>query len=202
MNYYQRPQRMIADRCEPGRPRRWTADELGRLDAEGFFAEGEHVELIAGEIMQMAAKGNRHEVLRTELTLFWIDHRAGLYKIASEPPLRLGEHDEPEPDLIIYRNNQTVAQVTAASVLLVVEVADSSLSYDLKIKAPVYASFGVREYWVIDPNMMATYVHRKPGQAEYAEVTQVAAGDLLTPHLAPELAVRLADLGIGPEAGA
>jgi len=199
MNYYQRPQKLPAQRPQPGRPRRWTADELGRMDAEGFFAEGEHVELIAGEIMQMASKGNRHELLRTELTVFWSDRRSGRYKVLSEPPLRLSQHDEPEPDIIVIPASQNITLVTAASVLLVVEVSDSSLSYDLKIKGPLYASFGMREYWVIDPHTLATTVHCAPGATGYAQVTEVAAVDQLTPHLAPELAIRLADLGIEPE---
>jgi len=201
MNDIQRSQHFIAERPAEGSRRLWTADELEHMVREGIVNEAERIELIAGEIVHKSAKGNRHEIARNELTLFWADRRAGRYKFAEENPLRLSKQNQPEPDILLFPASQNVAQVTAESVLLVVEVSDSSLSYDLKIKAPVYASFGVREYWVIDPKTLATTVHRGLGAAGYAEVMEIAASELLTPHLAPELAVRLAGLGIAPEAG-
>jgi Uma2 family endonuclease len=198
MNIHHRSQAYVPDRPAEGSPRLWTADELEHMVREGIVNEIERVELIGGEIVHMSAKGNRHELVRSELTLFWADRRGKRYKFCDDTPLRLDKHNQPEPDILLFPASQNITQVTADSVLLVVEVSDGSLSYDLKIKAPPFAAYGVRDYWVIDPKTMTTYVHRKPGQTEYAEVSQVAAGDLLTPHLAPELAVRLADLGIGP----
>jgi Uma2 family endonuclease len=202
MNQYQRPDDFVRERPEPGRPRRWTADELEHMVRAGIVNEIERIELIAGEIVQMSAKGNRHELVRNELTLYWARQLPLKLKFAEEVPLRLSEHDQPEPDIMLFPGSQNITQVTAASVLLVVEVSDSSLSYDLKIKAPLYAAFGVREYWVIDPQTLATTVHRAPGEKGYADVTKATASDLLTPLHAPELALRLADLGIEPEAEA
>jgi len=199
MNYYHRPQSLRSTHPEEGSRRRWTADEFLQMVYAGIVGQSERVELIGGEIVQMSAKGNRHEIVRSELTIFWSDRRAKVYKIVSEPPLRLSEHDEPEPDIIVFPASQNVAQVTAASVTLVVEVADSSLSYDLEVKAPLYAAFGVREYWVIDPKTLTTTVHRTPTEKGYADITEAGPDTQLTPLLAPELAVRLADIGIEPE---
>ena len=180
---------------EPAR-RRWTADELRLIDAAGVFGEGEHVELIAGEIIKMAPKGNHHELLRNELTLYWGDRRASLYKFAAAQPLRLGDNDEPEPDIILFQANQRVFDVRPDTVLLVVEIADSSLSYDLTIKAALYASFGVREFWVLDARSLMATVHRHPQDGKYTEVSELAAVETLIPLLAPEMAVRLADLDL------
>ena len=90
--------------------------------------------------------------------------------------------------------------MTAASALLIVEVADTSLSYDLRLKAPAYASLGLREYWVIDANTLVTTIHRNPGPDGYPPPHQAGSSELLEPRLAPQLAVRLADLGLTPVA--
>ena len=135
MNQYQRPDDFVRERPEPGRPRRWTADELEHMVRAGIVNEIERIELIAGEIVQMPAKGNRHELVRNELTLYWARQLPLKLKFAEEVPLRLSEHDQPEPDIMLFPGSQNITQVTAASVLLVVEVSDSSLSSDLKIKA-------------------------------------------------------------------
>ena len=79
-------------------------------------------------------------------------------------------------------------------VRLVVEVSNSSLSRDLKLKAPMYARFGVREYWVIDANTHDTHIHRQPSPEGYSTITITTKSETLTPSLVPALAVRLADL--------
>ena len=77
-----------------------------------------------------------------------------------------------------------------------IEVADSSLSYDLTIKAPLYARFGVREYWVVEAWSLITHVHREPTAAGYASVRQVAADVEQAPLLVPELKVTMAKLDV------
>ncbi len=137
--------------------------------------------------------------LRTELALYWATRLGRDLKIASETPLRLGKHDAPEPDLIAFPASLLAPDVRADTVLLVVEVADSSLPADLNTKAPRYAAAGVREYWVINARSLLTIVFREPRQTgEYAHREELAATAWLTPTLAPSLAVRLADLDLGP----
>src|SRR5262245_58070846 len=100
----------------------------------GILREPEPFELIGGELVAMASKDRRHEVLRTELALYWGDRRGRELKIASETPLRLGKHDAPEPDLIVFPASPQAPDVRADTVLLVVEVAGSSLPADLNTK--------------------------------------------------------------------
>lgn len=174
--------------------RRWTAEEVRRMLDAGILLEDEPFELIGGELVARMQKGNRHELVRTELTLWWADRRPRFVKFAGEAPLRLGPHSEPEPDLVLFPATLGINDVRGDSVLLVVEIADSSLRWDKRQKASIYAGFGVRDYWVIEAESLATLVHREPGPSGYARIETVEASAMLTPLLVPELALRLADL--------
>jgi Uma2 family endonuclease len=181
-----------------GLPRRaWTVDEVERMVEYGVLREPEPFELIGGELVAMAPKDRRHEVLRTELALYWGDRRGRDLKIVSESPLRLGQHDAPEPDLIVFPASLLAPDVRADTVLLVVEIANSSLPKDMNVKAPRYAAAGVREYWVVDTRNLVTTVHRDPRpNGEYAHRKEHAASETLASLLAPSLTVRIADLGL------
>ena len=126
-------------------PRKWTGDEVLAMVRAGILREGDRVELLAGEIIALPPKGARHEIMRNELATFWSDRRPKDVKLAHEPSLHLSPHNEPEPDIILFPASMRVPDVRGDTVLLVVEISDSSLSYDLTVKAPIYAAFGVRE---------------------------------------------------------
>jgi Uma2 family endonuclease len=177
--------------------RAWTVADVERMLEAGILREPEPFELIGGELVAMAAKNRQHEVLRTELGNYWADRRSRDLKIASETPLRLGDYDAPEPDFIIYPASLLAPDVRADTVLLVVEIADESLTIDLSTKAQRYAASGVREYWVINARTLATTIHREPQSGGYAHRRDVAATEVLTPLLAPALGVRLAELDLG-----
>lgn len=183
---------------EPAR-RRWTAGELEQLVRVGVIHEEERVELIDGEIITMAAKGNRHEIVRSKLSFRWSRQCPDGIMLAQEPAFRLIDHHEPEPDILVFPNSFNVPDVRGDTALLVVEVSDTSISYDLKIKAPVYAAFGVREYWVIDARSLVTTVHRQPGSDGYGDVKDYGPAELITPLAVPALALRLTDLGVEVE---
>ena len=175
--------------------RMWTVADLRRLEEAGILGFEERVELIAGEIITMAPKGIRHEVLRNELILHFADRRPREVKFAEEPPLTLDDHYEPEPDIILFPADLRVHQVRGDNVLLVIEIADSSLKWDTVTKAKVYAAFGVREYWVVNARTLETTVHLDPGNDGYGTVRTCTGSDELSPSLVPALlAVRVADL--------
>ena len=177
--------------------RKWTSDDVLAMVRAGILGESDRIELLAGEIIAMPAKGARHEIVRNELVLHWSSIRPMDIKFAEESPLKLSANDEPEPDIILFPSPLRVSDVTGETVLLVVEIADSSLTYDLNVKGPLYAAFGVREYWVIDPVSVKTTVHRDPSANGYRSITELPADALLTPSLVPLLPVILSDLDIG-----
>lgn len=159
----------------------------------GIVHEDDRFELIGGELIEMAAKGNRHELVKVYLIRTWIRAARDDFGVAPESPLRLGPHDEPEPDFMVYPASLKPHEVRGDTVLLVAEVADTSLARDQGLKARLYASFGVRDYWVINAQTLETIVHREPGPAGYGSVARIAAAEQIVPMLAPALAVRLAD---------
>ena len=178
-----------------GLPRRkWTSDEVQRMIAAGIVRHGERFELYGGELVAMASRGQHHELMKIALNDFFGQHRGADLRHAPETPFRLSDHDEPEPEFIVFPRAIKPRDVRGDTVLLVVEIADSSLGIDLGRKAKLYASYGVRDYWVIDAVRRLTYIHREPGPAGYASVVEVAGSERLVPLLAPALAVRLDDL--------
>ena len=164
------------------------------LDA-GIIDSHDRFELIGGELVAMAAKGRRHELIKIELCAYFMDRRKPDLMIAQETPLRLGDYDEPEPEFIVYPAAMLAPDVRADTVLLVVEVANSSLRRDRTVKAARYSATGVREYWVINARTLVTTVFRDPHPEQgYRDRRDYAAGEMLTPLHAPALAVRLSEL--------
>ncbi len=181
-----------------GLPRwRWTLAEFDKMIESGLLTEDDRVELIDGELVPMAAKGNRHELVKTEL-INWMFRRLGVNEMLTvELGWRPGGDLYVEPDVVIYGRGPMPSQVPAPDTLLVIEISDSSLRYDLDRKAMIYASLGVREYWVIDANTLETMVHLDPAPDGYRDIANVPSHGTVTPHLLPALALSLGGLAIG-----
>jgi Uma2 family endonuclease len=172
----------------------WTVAEIERIAASGFFTEYDQFELLGGEIVPMSPAGRRHETIRIELA-----HRmARLARedviVAQEPQFNLSPDTFVKPDILAHPHAIKTYDLQGADALLLVEVAETSLSYDLKTKLSLYASHGIREYWVINAITLMTTVHRQPAGTGYAVKDEVPPRDRLVPFLAPELAVSLAEL--------
>jgi Uma2 family endonuclease len=146
----------------------------------------------------MSPKGVRHEVIKKGLQQYWFPLIAGSpVDLITETTLYIGDDDFREPDFLFWPRSIPLADVTAATALLIVEVADSSLGYDLGIKAHAYAQLGLPELWVINAQTLVTTIHRNAGAAGYPNPHDAGPSDLITPLHAPQLAVRLADLHLG-----
>ena len=178
--------------------RRFTSKELIAMEEAGILRPGERVELIDGEIITMAAKSPRHDDMCAQLANHIARNQPSDAMFTMDPAFRLSEHYEPEPDIILFPSGMLVSQVHGETALLVVEVAYSSLSTDLKIKAPIYAAHGVREYWVVDSKRLVTHVHREPRPDGYGTIMVVPADQHVTPLLVPSLTLKLAELGLEP----
>ena len=176
--------------------RRWSVAEIQAMAAEGIIAEDERIELIGGEVVPMSPKGRRHEVVRTELAFRMSRQAPDNMRVAAEAQFNLTDDTYVVPDILVYPAAIKVPDVRGPTVLLVVEIADSSLAFDLATKAPLYATHGVREYWVINAKTLATRVHRQPAASGYGYVDTVQATERLTPEAAPELAISLSELDI------
>lgn len=202
MNDLASPPRHPTTQTADGLPRlRWSLAEFERLSDLGFFGgiDGprERVELIEGELLPMHAKGGRHEWVRNELLHQISSRLPDGVRCFSEPGWRPGGDLYLEPEMIVCRAGLRPSSVPPSEVLLLVEVADTSLAYDLGLKAVVYAGLGVREYWVVDARSLETHVHTGPSAKGYSRVVKLAADEWLSPHLVPAIGLSLGGLGLG-----
>src|SRR5271165_3877625 len=154
--------------------RRFTVAEVEAMVAAGVMEEDERVELIGGELVPMSPKGNHHEVVKRALVDRWIRARPEDCHLIPETTFRLSEDTYLEPDVVIYPLSIGLTGITCPNVLLIVEIADSSLRYDMGRKAALYASFGVRELWVIDAIRLTTRVFREPSADGYRDTPDFA----------------------------
>jgi Uma2 family endonuclease len=178
-----------------GLPRRcFTVAELEQMTAAGILHEDERIELIGGEIVPMSPKGNHHEIVKAALTVYWARKLPVDLMFVNETTFRLSADTYLEPDLVFYPKAPGLKGLSAATARLVVEISDSSLSYDLGRKAGLYAAFGIAELWVIDAVTLQTRVHREPTPTGYRSVVDFPPSQRLVPGLAPGLAVVLSEL--------
>jgi len=178
--------------------RRFAVAEIEAMVRGGVIDENERFELIGGEIARMSPKGAVHEGIKGEINRFLQRAAPAHLSVLQETTLRLDPATFVEPDFCVYPRGLDLRRLDGAAVLLAIEVADSSLAYDLGRKIGVYAAFGVREVWVVDARRAVTRLHRRLGAEGFADVFDAPATRLLTPTLAPDLALRLHDLGVAP----
>ncbi len=157
-------------------PKRFSVAEYHRLSELGFFQENERVELIRGQIIQMAAKGTPHSVCNTLLFGELFTLLQGQATVRNQEPIILGDDSEPEPDLAIVRNRSDRYldnHPGVADILLVIEVSDSTLKYDRETKLSLYAESGIDNYWLFNlvSNCLETYSQpfQIQGKFEYAK---------------------------------
>lgn len=160
----------------------------------GLIDPDERIELIDGEIIDMGSEGEAHWNARAKLANWLVRRLPESIMLAPDGPLRLSAQNEPEPDFYLYAADMNVNDVRGDTVLLVVEISDTSLSKDKLVKAPLYAGHGVREYWIIDLAQRVTIVHRGPTANGYPEPQSVSFDVPLTAVAAPGVAITLSDV--------
>ena len=182
---------------ETTRRHRFSADDYHRMDEAGVFPpDDRRYELLDGEVLVMGPIGVRHSgcVVRLNHEFSALGSRA---VVSVQGPLRLDDHSEPLPDLMLLCPPVTTyddRHPTAADVLLLVEVADSSLAFDQREKLPRYAAAGVREFWLIDLKTNRVEIHREPDGDTYREKRTFMRGDTVTPTAFPDHELSVDDL--------
>jgi Uma2 family endonuclease len=181
-----------AFRSETVTRRRLTADEYQRMIRVGILREGERIELINGELIQMAALGAPHVTCVMRLN-YWFTPRLINRAIPSvQSSFRLSAYSEPEPDLALFRYRDDFyggALPTAEDVLLIIEVADSTLRHDRDRKLPLYAAGGVPEVWIVDLRRRQVLVYRDPSPDGYRQSITYTEGASISPLAFPDLVI-------------
>jgi len=171
--------------------RLFTVDEYYRMAEVGILKPNERVELLAGEIVPMNPIGSPHAWCVNRLVGIFAP-RSGEIRLGVQNPIRLDDRSEPEPDLVVLRpETSTDSHPRPADVLLVVEVADSSLAYDRGVKAPLYALEGIPELWIADLGGERVEVYREPSPSGYRLVQVFGRGQGMSPLFAPDLTIEV-----------
>lgn len=164
----------------PLKRHRLRADDYRRLGRSGAFGPDLRVELLVGQIIEMAPIGTRHWAMVNRLDLLLKQTLGKRAIVPSQSSFRLDEHSEPQPDLALFkwRDDFYVAALpTPADTLLVFEVADSTLRYDSEVKLPRYARQAVPEVWIVDLESNLLHMHRDPrGEGNLRCVVSAAPG--------------------------
>lgn len=184
-------------RAAEGLPRwSWSVSEIERLAAGGYFHEDDRFELVGGEIVPMSPKGRRHEIIRGAVALRFSRGTPESVFVVSEGQLNLAEDTYTVPDVLIHHAAIKTPDVRGEDALLVIEVAETSLTYDRGMKARLFASCGVREYWVINAATLVTAVHTRPSATGYGDIKEIGPDGSLSPGLVPGFAISLAAIDV------
>jgi hypothetical protein len=172
--------------------RRFTVDDYYRMAEAGILSERDRVELIDGEVVAMSPIGARHAACVSRANQALVLAAGGSAIVQPQGPVRLNRFNEPQPDLMLLlprADFYASAHPGPHDVLLVVEIADSSLRYDRDVKARLYAEWGVPEYWLADLTANVLWRYSSPQGDAYASVEPQPRGQLISPHLLPTCVV-------------
>ena len=174
-----------------------TAQEYLRMGETGVFAPDARLELIDGEIFEMAPIGPPHAGAVITLSRLLILRAGEQAAVSVQLPVIAGELSVPQPDFALLkprRDDYSTAHPQRGDVLLAIEISDTTLRTDLRIKVPLYARAGIPEYWVVDVKERAVHVFREPGLEGYRKTVVAKGEDELTPVELPGMHLRVAEI--------
>ncbi len=169
-----------------------TVHEYYRMAETGVLAADARVELIEGEVVDMATIGTRHGSTVKRLNQLLTAAVGDRAIVAVQDPVRLSQRSEPQPDLMLLAPRDDFyadAHPTAADVLLLIEVSDTTARYDRGIKLGLYARHVVREVWIVDLDNGTLCTYRGPLGDSYTEVVETASPSVLSPQALPGVVI-------------
>lgn len=176
-------------------PYRFNWDEVLHMVEAGVLGDEPHVELIEGELIHMSPQSVLHvRVSRWLMRFLFRELAPTAWTVTAQAPAVLEPYSAPEPDIYVFPASIHDRDLTGPDIALAVEVAVSSLAFDLGRKARLYARHGVREYWVVDAEARRFVVHREPGADGYGSVETQVEPASISPLAIPGLAVAVGDM--------
>jgi Uma2 family endonuclease len=179
--------------------KRWTRTECAALESSGVLDQ-QKFELIDGELISKMGKNRPHVVALTRI-VYWLMDVFGRDRVNQEAPIDVSPEDnptnEPVPDAIVFKLPAAAFQPgppQPAELALVVEVSDTTLRFDLTVKAQLYARAGIVEYWVLDVTGRRLIVHREPAPVGYRSVVAYSESEKVTPHTSPQSELLVGDI--------
>lgn len=162
-----------ANRIQLPLPRHlWTVADFYRMGEVGLFAPDERIELIEGELIDMPPIGSRHANQVDILARLLMRALPDSARMRVQNPVRLSDVSEPQPDIVVARDRDySSGHPRPEDILLLIEVADTTLEFDRKVKLPLYARHGIAEVWVLDVQKAELAIWSEPSAGEYVRHT-------------------------------
>lgn len=182
----------------------FTVDDFARMGETGIFSSNVRVELIDGEVRLMSPIGARHAGIVNRIVAQLNRRLQGQAILAVQNPVVLSDFTEPQPDIAVLRARDdfySQAHPTPPDVLLIIEVADTSLEYDRDEKVPHYAQVGIAEVWLVDLVQDVVTQFTRPADSSYREARAWTRGEVMRTSCLAELEIPVDDL-FGPRTGA
>jgi Uma2 family endonuclease len=174
-----------------------SIEDFHQMGRAGILRDDSRVELIEGDLIDMAPIGSLHASVVSTLSMFFARQVGELAIVSTQNPVSLPPENEPQPDIALLKPNTDryrSALPTGADVLLIVEVADTTVEYDREIKLPLYARHGIPEVWLIDLKGGVLEIYLEPTAKGYRKLLQPARGETITPVLANEVRLPLTEI--------
>ena len=182
---------------EPLQRRKLSVDEFHRIGDAGILGEDDRIELIEGEMIEMAPIGTRHLAKVNRLSRM-LALAAGEHAIVStQNPILLPPRSEPQPDIALLKpstDDYETRLPTAKDILLLVEIADVTIAYDRDVKIPLYAQHAVPEVWLFDIQARASTIYRRPSARGYRQIVTASRNASISPQALPSVSVDLAEV--------
>ena len=172
--------------------KRFTADDYQRMGQVGILSGDDRVELIDGEVVAMTPIGARHCACVDGVNRAMVIGAGDTAIVRVQGSVRLNLYTEPEPDVVLLRPRSDFyasQHPGPADILLIVEIAESSIDYDRDVKARIYAESGVPEYWLADLTANLVSCYSTPSEGTYRSVQQYHRGQTITPQMLPQCPV-------------
>lgn len=180
---------------------KFSVEDVNRMLEAGILSEDDPIELVEGDFVVMAAKHIGHERIKSALIKALARFVPDELEIGVEASIQLSQDTLVEPDIAViasglYRADpKSFLNPAPGDIPLIIEVAVSSLNYDRRTKARLYAAGGIPEFWVIDANMRTTWVHVGPSAGKWGSIVERKADETITSIALPGFACRLSDFG-------
>jgi Uma2 family endonuclease len=178
-----------------------TVTDYHRMIQAEVFEPDERVELLEGQIIQMAAKGTAHSAAITRIERLLKQRIKGTMLLRLQDPVALSDYSEPEPDIaVVFADplDYETHHPAPAEIYLLIEVSDTTLQYDLTAKALAYGRAGIADYWVFDVNACRLHVFREPTDQGYQRQLSLAAATTISPLSFPDCEIRVGEMGRSP----
>ena len=177
--------------------KKFTVYDFHRMGEAGIFSEDDRVELLEGEIIERAPRGSRHAACVSRLNRILILQLGPTAIVSVQNPIRLNDRSEPQPDIALLKPRPDFyaeAHPKPDHILLVIEVADTSVDFDQGTKLPLYAKAGIPEVWIVALTQRSVEIYRQPDAQGYNSISRLNDLEQAIPEAFPNLRIPVREI--------